>query len=389
MRSAAALADRNLAVRDAAADWRAAGLIAEPAEAAIRELYPDDRQRLSWWLRALLFVFTWLAIWSGEGMIWALFTVRDALGVLLLVAGVGLVALAELQTGRLRLAGFGTDDATEFAAYGHLLAGIAVLQRDTLHASWEQTAMWTLSAAVLLGVPAAWHWGGTVFGLLAAAAGFGFLAQFAGGRLLWLLAGALLLVALLPLETSERLAPAQRRAVSAALLVALAGLYLAVNLRSLDGAWIEDLDFGDHHFASLLPRWFAVAGTALVPPLLTGLGLLRRRRLVLDAGLLAAAASLVTLRFYVHIAALWLVLVASGLALLGLALLVRRRLAAGINGERAGYTAAAAFGDARRRTAMEAAAVLATLSPTPAQAPPEGFQGGGGEAGGGGATAQF
>src|SRR5262249_13171781 len=65
-------------------------------------------------------------------------------------------------------------------------------------------------------------------------------------------------------------------------------------------------------------------------------GLRSRRTLVLDTGLVLAALSLVTLRFYVHLAPLWILLAVPGWALVLLALGLHRWLRRGPGGGRRG-----------------------------------------------------
>jgi uncharacterized membrane protein YgcG len=174
--------------------------------------------------------------------------------------------------------------------------------------------------------------------------------------------------------------------------VALAGLYAAVHIGSWEAQIIEEV--GERHRAAppggdLL--WsLAVAATALVPAVLLALGLRGRRYPLLLLGAGTAMASLVTLRYYVHLAPLWVVLVLSGAALAALVFALRRYLESGPKGERHGFTAAPLFQDPARQRWLEAGAAILTLSPEarPVHEEPK-FEGGGGEFGGGGASGQF
>ncbi len=100
-------------------------------------------------------------------------------------------------------------------------------------------------------------------------------------------------------------------------------------------------------------------------------------------------ASLITLRFYVHIADLWVVLSAAGSAVIVLALGLRRWLDSGAQHERAGWTARGLSGEAvlMRTAEMAVTVVAATPSANAPEAPR--FEGGGGRSGGGGASADF
>lgn len=129
--------------------------------------------------------------------------------------------------------------------------------------------------------------------------------------------------------------------------------------------------------------------TALVPIVLIVWGLRRRQTLVLDLGIVFAALSLVTLRYYVHLAPLWAILTGAGVVLVPGALRVGRLLREASGGEWRGFTARPL---SERRRGLETAAIAAAFAPNGRPAPaPEGggFTPGGGRYGGGGATGQF
>ena len=111
--------------------------------------------------------------------------------------------------------------------------------------------------------------------------------------------------------------------------------------------------------------------------------------LAILAGLVGVLASLVTLRFYVHVAPLWVVLLLGGSVALGLALLLRRFLDSGPQHERHGFTAEPLFADPEGRSALEVAASVVSLTPAARPMEKPGFEGGGGSFGGGGASGKF
>jgi uncharacterized membrane protein YgcG len=106
-------------------------------------------------------------------------------------------------------------------------------------------------------------------------------------------------------------------------------------------------------------------------------------------GALGILASLVTLRFYVHVAPLWTVLILGGAAALALAAALRRYLDAGAGRERRGLTADALFTEGDGRGALELAAAAVSLSPDARPATAPGFEPGGGRYGGGGASGRY
>jgi hypothetical protein len=166
-----------------------------------------------------------------------------------------------------------------------------------------------------------------------------------------------------------------------------------VHVGSWDHRTIEWLaEFRDETTsASARLRELSILATALVPVLILAFGIATRRTSFIYPGLLLAVASLVTLRFYVHVAPVWVVLGASGAAALGITLLVRWLLASGRGKERGGFTAEPLFEDPRRRQAAEMVAVVASLAPGARSSSKDqgSLKPGGGGFGGGGASSDF
>jgi hypothetical protein len=191
------------------------------------------------------------------------------------------------------------------------------------------------------------------------------------------------------LSESGRLPPLHRIACALALGVGLAALYAAVHLGSLDSHLLEEGPFTGSPPGSIL-RGLSIAATALVPAIYLGIGLRARRYVFLILGAGTAVASLVTLRYYVHLAPLWVVLTLSGAALIALVFALRRFLDSGAGKERYGYTAEPLFEEMEKRGMLEAGVAVLSLSPEarPVHQEP-GFTGGGGSFGGGGASGEF
>jgi MFS family permease len=393
---AAALADRNAAVRRAAWAWQKAGAIDEATLAAIEAAHPDDRARVGPVFRALLFVFTLVAISAAFGFIWAIVgtgvSEGDAFGALAVIFGIGLAVLTEVQTGALRRAQGGTEAATSFAALGYLLGALAWFLFEKGGLSYGTGAPIMFLAAAVLCAVAAWRWGFPLYAGASMAAVLMALVYAPGGRLLWI--GLTLLAApiLLRLSDAERFPPAHRMGFTAALLVALAGLYFAVHLGSFDLGAIESL--GDRSWlkpasGSRPLRWLSVAATALLPVILLVLGVRQRRRSLLLPGIVAAVASIVTFHVYRDLGPTWLLLTAWGAVAIAGALAVRRFLDARPGKEWHGLTAEPLFEDLEKEGLIETAAAVVTLAPEARPPREPGFAGGGGEFGGGGSSESF
>jgi hypothetical protein len=388
MNPGCAQGERRFAVRSAARAWKRAGLIDQPALEAIQAAYADDRQRVGTAIRVLLFVFAWIAVQSASGF-FMMFTSGRGYGVIALVSAVFAAGATEFLRNSMRRARSGAEEATAFIAVGSLAGGLGWLFFETLPDERAITMLAATTAAA--SAIAAWRWGGVVFGLVAAGAVFFLLLRFDGARWSWLAVAALAVVPLLRLAESAALAPSQRRAAGAALVVAIAAAYAAVHYSLWEIRAFEGWDAQREALReSSMPEWMALAGTALLPFGLLAFGLGTRRRLLVDLGILTALVSIITGLVYWNPKPEWLVLVASGGLLIGLALGLRRWLDAGNAKERAGWTAEPLFEHPDRQSLVELAASLATLTPAARQQPAApGFQGAGGEMGGGGASSSF
>jgi hypothetical protein len=390
MTPAAALADRHAAVRAAARGWKGAGAIDEASLAAIDAAYPDDRRRVGPVFRALLFLFTLISINGALGFAIALASsaAKAALPVLLLLFGVALVAATEFLITGMRWALGGIESATSLEGLGYLIGFVGWLCFETFKLKDDHaTAATLLAAAVLLAV-AAWRWGYPIYAGLAMAALLGCVAFLPFGRLLWIVLPLAAAPWLARSAESARLPPALRASCAAALAVGLTGLYVAVHVGSFDRSLIEWSSQPIYPTIGL--RGLAIAATALVPAVYLALGLRSRRWVFLILGVGTAVASLVTLRWYVHLAPLWTILTLSGAALVAAVFALRRYLDSGLEKERHGFTAEPLFEEMARRRLLEAGATLLSLSPDarPIHDEPK-YTGGGGSFGGGGSSGEF
>ncbi|HEV8581820.1 MAG TPA: hypothetical protein VGX68_22350 [Thermoanaerobaculia bacterium] len=397
MRADAALADRNAAVRQAARSWQEAGAIGEATLTAIETTVPDDRVRVGPVFRGLLFLFTVLAANALFGFLWLLFfddAEDPGLGVAAIVYGFALAGLTEFQIGRLKRSQGGMEAAMSLVALGYLIGGLGWFALEIFQRSDEIAITWVLTAAAVLFAAAAWRWGYPLYAGGAAAALLLAVARFPGGRLFWIVLPLLAMPVLLRLADSERLPPAHRHSCNAVLIVALIGLYVAVHLGSFESGLVEEIQgiprFSRPASTSDLLWWLSVAGTALVPVTLLAIAVRTRRYPFLIVGVGTAVASLVTLRYYVHLAPLWVVLTVSGIALVAVVFALRRYLDSGPDRERRGFTAEPLFEDLARQRLLEIGAAVTSLAPEARTVPDEPrFKGGGGEFGGGGSTTEF
>jgi hypothetical protein len=394
MRPDSARWERAAEVRRAAQGWFEAGAIDKVTRDAIGKMFPDPCIRPSMVWRALTagmvtaiilctFGAFWIAVRPGEtGLQFLLF----------LFAGACLVATEQMDASP-RLAQRGAAGATAFWAGILLLAGFGLFLLATLTIRLDDALDAVLVAGLLTWGASGWRWGNWLFAGFSAASLFVFLGRLPHGRVFVLLAGvALAALAARQLDHASW-APSHRRAAAVLVMTGIIAAYAAVNIYSLDAHLLENLRRSARAPVAPLPGLFvpSAVGTAVFPLVLLGWGIGSRRTFLIDTGIVLLGLSLVTLRHYVHIAPLWVVLTVSGAALVVFALVVERALRRAPGGELSGVTADPLFADERRQRALQIVPVVATFTPSAPGQPAEekGFAGGGGRFGGGGAGEKF
>jgi hypothetical protein len=386
--------ERAAEVRQAAEGWLRASAIDAPTHEAIRRAYPDPCVTPSVVWRALTAVLVSAVVLCIVGAV-GVATEPGSTGFSLMFFVFGGVSLAatELLEASPRHARRGAAGATAFWGSLFLLLALGLFLLDGARVKFDRAIDAILLAGALVWGVGCWRWGHELFAGLSAVSLFVYLGRFLHGRVLWVLVGlALVGLAARRLDTAAW-APSHRRSAMVVLLVAVAAMYVAVNVYSLETSLLEELrPFAPSHVASR-PGLLVVTAvaTALLPLLVLGWALRSRRTLLLDAGIVLLALSLVTLRYYLHVAPVWVVLTASGAGLVGLALVVERALRRGPGGVRAGFTADVLFSDERRQHALQTLPVVAAFTPAASAAAVEdkGFAGHGGAFGGGGASDKY
>lgn len=386
-------AERAKAVRDEARGWRRAGFVNDEVLLRTLSLFPDDRQRFGPGFRALAFLFAGFASVVMIGLALVLFEPGGDLGLglhLCFWAAV-LSGLTELQRGPWKRADAGAESATAYAAVILWVSGLfALAEALPSEARLFETSTRILVMLFVACAVAAWRYGDALLFAGSALSGFALLALTGHGRLLWILAGALLVPACLKAARDPRLSPSHRRGSVIVGAVAIVALYAAVHIWSFDQRLIERAHDFEAPPGLWSFRWLSVLATALLPPFLLGLGWRRREPLLLYSGLLLVGVSIATIRIYHSVLPLSFALILIGAACLAVALGVRRWLRAGEQGERDGFTADPLFDDTNRTEAIRAVVAVASFTPAaqPAASRPA-FEGGGGSFGGGGATGGF
>lgn len=394
MKAAWREADRAAELLAAARGWLAAGLIDETAFSGISADLPASGPRLGPIWRILVFICVVVGVSTATSIGFISFGVRAATGVggLLLIFGIALAAITDILIDRCSFQPTGAEAATSLLAVGYLGAAVFVLL-DDLHLGDHGALRLTYSCCAAVFALAAWRWGFRLYAGAAALCVLLLAAQFPGARPIWITIAALIAAGATVVRSTRRLVPSHREGVDLVRIVALAAIYVAVNYYSVDKGFLEEIGRmvgAPRHRAGELSLLLAGVGSALYPLAILAWGLRTRDRALIGLGILAAALSLTTIRFYIHVAPLWVVLAASGAALAGTSLLLERWLRSGGAGERFGFTAAPFYDEGRREQLLPVAAALA-IAPAARILPeePPGVTGKGGTFGGGGATGSF
>jgi len=207
---------------------------------AIESAHPDDRRRLGPVFRSLAFFFAAFAITAAFALVMLVVKPPDSgAAVLALILGAGLWAATEGLKGPLRMADAGIEAVTALAGAAFMAGGSAYMISEVLKIRDPAGArLFALSVVVLFALTAL-RWGSTA-GALASTLWLGLLlGQFPQTRATWVAAGLILAPLALRGSESARLAPSHRRACGAVLIMALAGLYVALHIGSWDGRILE------------------------------------------------------------------------------------------------------------------------------------------------------
>jgi hypothetical protein len=388
MKPDAVSADRMESIREAGREWFQAGWIDGNACQKIEAMYPDDRVRVGPGFRILFFILTFAAILGVVLAICVLLDDETPISIFAIIAGIACWMTADYLIGTKKRRQGGIEAAFSLAALVSLMAGLSILITESNGLREQTTYILLLFIFFLLAGAAGWNWGYWPYMAISAALLFLAIMPLPFGRLFWVVTTIVLYPLLTKGCDSGRIPPALRKSSAAFLAVHILVLYAAVHIYMLD----HHVSFSPYEYRygfEYFPRWLSVALTATIPVLVLLTGIVRRRRLFLVLGFVLALFSFATLRMYVHLAPLWILLTGAGVLLLVAAGLLRRFLDSGVEKERAGFTTALqATQD--KHSSVEILASVAALTPdASASVDNPQFRGGGGEFGGGGASGKF
>jgi hypothetical protein len=386
--------ERAAEVREAAEGWLRAGAIGTATYDAIRNAYPDPcvTPTAVWRILTAAMVSA-VVVCVAAALGFAIQPGATGAALLLFMLAAAAFTLTERLEASPRSARRGAAGATAFWGSLFVIVGLWLFLSDGQRVSSERAFDAALLASALVWATGCWRWGHPLFAGLSALSLFVFLSRLSLGRVFWVLTGAALVGLVARRSDDPAWAPSLRRSAQVLLVAGLGAVYGAINVYSLDEQVIE----GFLKFTPVRvpppPSLFVLAAvaTAVLPLVILVWAWKSRRMVLLDTGIVLLALSLVTLRHYVHVAPLWVVLTASGAVLIVLEVVVERALRRSPGGERWGFTAEALFSDERRQQILQTVPVVAAFTPAAAITPKEeqGFAGRGGAFGGGGASDKF
>jgi len=384
--------ERAIRVRRLVDEWTHSGLLDAAQRSQIVPELQVDLRRTNLFLRLTLVCFGVLLAGASVGLAGVMLGVNSttAGGMLCWTAAVVLLGLAEVLSGKFRLYRFGIEEAC--AAAAALLAGFgSALIVGRL--AWDRPGQSEACVGLIAGSAAAfaiYRRFGYVYAavgamLCAAAASF----QLPLSAVIQRFLAAVILGACFAAARSKRLRsrdefPGDEYGVVQA--SAWVAIYAVLNLH---------LDVGFTRTSHLPPAfyWATFAVVWILPAVSLGLAIRDRDRLFLDASLVLAVATLITNKPYLGMARKPWDPILFGVLLITVAVIVRRWLAAGPAGSRAGITGVHLLRSDKRSTTVVSTASGAfhpALTHQHGGPPPDDpFKGDGGRSGGAGGGAAY
>jgi hypothetical protein len=401
MSAYSASSEEALRTRGLLKDWAGEGYLTDAQYRSMEQETVCDLRRTNIFLRLVLFFFTVIIIAAAMALVYQVFLSRPgtrATGILLLVFAAACYAAAEYAVSQARLYRYGIEEAFAACSVGFLCVGMQLAFFEGRYVP-KPDGMESLVPAAGL-IASLWIW--RRFGLFYAFPAAMIFAVWLPGH--WTLSHSAqhVMVAAFYAVGLGAVAAARPRhrftyldqtySIAEALL--WLGIYVAMNLQlsSVDllGRWWSGIQTSSEFSRTFY--WTTWALTWCLPPAVLARGVRLKDRFVIAAGSIAAVLTLVTNKPYLGWPRHTWDPMLLGALLFGVALVIRRWLAAGPGGIRHGFTAQRLSG--KDKSWMSAGALALgvvsqpLVAPNPQPSDPE-FRFGGGDSGGGGASSDF
>jgi hypothetical protein len=396
--------EEALRARNLLKDWAGEGSITEAQYQRMEQETLSDLRRTNIFLRIVLFLFTLIIVGAAVALFFVVFFSRpfaepQPTGIFLLIFAALSYVAAELAVSRARLYRYGIEEALAACSVGFFCVGMqAALFSPQPYSPNPAGAEFLVPAAGAILSLWIWHRFGLPYASLAAMIFVVWLpshwtSSHSAQHLIlaaFYAAGLILVAAVRPRYRFTYLN--DNYSIAEALL--WLGVYLAINLQLSSQNLLVDWRGGLPTTAEF-SRPFYWATWVLIwclPPIVLVRGLRGKDRFVIAVGLIVAVLTLVTNKPYLGWPRHTWDPMLLGALLLGVALLVRRWLAAGPGEIRRGFTARRLSGKDKRWMNVGVSAVGLVspniITPSPQAGSPH-VQFGGGDSGGGGASSDF
>lgn len=377
--------ERDIRVQRMVADWTKSGLLsAEQHERMQADLVVEYR-RTNRFLRITLFLFGLLIINAVVGLIAVMSDAREGFGFFLMLGAVGVFFLAQWFIQRYRFYRFGIEEAIAVSAVTFFGFGCAIFMPSGF--SSLRGFIGLTGAAFIVFTRFGYAYAGIAAVLFAGVIPFNFAVSISGG----LQADTpRRLIAIILLLVIFGLARERRKdhewefpgdLYGALETTAWAAMYLLINLKA--SPWLSSPDDVPLFY------WATYAAIWIVPAAGLFLAIRDRHRWMLDANIVMAVITLMSNKPYLGgVQKPWDPIL-FGLLMIAIALGLKRWLAGGAHGSRAGFIAERLLASEKERLVVAGGtAALAPGAPQPhSHEPPPSF--GGGRSGGGGASGKF
>jgi hypothetical protein len=393
MRAYSAGSEEAVRIRNLLKDWAGEGFLTPAQYQRLEQETVCELRRTNIFLRLVLFLFTVIIVGAAAGLFFVVLfshATSQTSGVFLLIFAALSYAATEFAVSRARLYRYGIEEALAACSVGFLCVGMqAVLSGGT---------GFLIPAAGIIASLWIWHRLGLAYAFLAAML---FVIWLAGDwtsshsaqhviAAAFYAAGLITVDAVRPRHHFTYLNEGYE-IVEALLWL---GIYLAINLQLSSVDLLRQWWVGPYT-STEFPRTFYWTTWVLIwclPPAILARGVARKDRWVIAVGAIAAILTLVTNKPYLGWQRHTWDPMLLGALLIGVALLLRRWLAAGPGGIRHGFTARRLSGKDKLWMNVGSAAfglvAPQAMTPRPQPASPD-VHFGGGDSGGAGASSDF
>jgi hypothetical protein len=393
MRAYSAASEEAVRARNLLKDWAGEGFLTQAQYQRMEQETVCELRRTNIFLRLVLFLFTLIIVGAAAALFFVVFLsppTAQTTSVFLLILAAASYAAAEFAVSRFRLYRYGIEEALAACSVGFLCLG--------MQASLSSGTNFLVPAAGVIASLWIWHRFGLPYAFLAAMVFVIWLSGYwtSSDSAQHVIVAAFYAAGLMTVAAvrSRHRFSFLNQGYSIVEALLWLGIYLAINLHLSSVALLRQWWVGPL-MTPKFPRTFYWATWVLIwclPPAILARGVGRKDRFVIAVGAIAAILTLVTNKPYLGWQRHTWDPMLLGALLIGVALLIRRWLAAAPGGIRHAFTAQRLSGnDKHWMNAGSAAFGLVlphAITPNPQTVSPD-VRFGGGDSGGGGATSDF